>query len=285
MKKMFALGAILLSNLSFADDPSWSAPHAPYQITDNIYAVGTEGIGVYLITSPKGHILLDASTEQGATVVEANIKSLGFKLKDIKYLIENHAHSDHVGGMAKLKKDTGAKLISSKADLHALETGKLDGETLGWDDKFPKMKVDRTINDGEKVSLGDVNLQALLTPGHTKGCTSWLTESKDRGVTRRVIFVCSLTVADQRLINNNVYPTIVEDFRSTYDRLKKAEADVVLVGHPVMANLEEKRVAKEKGKGDAFVDADELQRLVAKSEEKFEAELKRQQSLPAVKAE
>jgi metallo-beta-lactamase class B len=285
MKKMFALGAILLTNLSFADDPSWSAPHAPYQITDNIYAVGTEGIGVYLITSPKGHILLDAATEQGAAVVEANIKSLGFKLTDIKYLIENHAHSDHVGGMAKLKKDTGAKLISSKADLHALETGKLDSETLDWDDKFPKMKVDRTINDSEKVSLGDVNLQALLTPGHTKGCTSWLTESKDRGVTRRVIFVCSLTVADQRLINNNVYPTIVEDFRSTYERLKKAEADVVLVGHPLMANLEDKRVAKEKGKGDAFVDADELQRLVAKSEEKFEAELKRQQSLPAVKAE
>ncbi len=285
MKKIFILGAMMLSNIAFAEDASWSAPHAPYQITDNIYAVGTEGIGVYLITSPKGHILLDAATEQGAAVVEANIKSLGFKLKDIKYLIENHAHSDHVGGTAKLKADTGAKLIASKADRFALETGKLDGETLGWDDRFPAVKVDRAINDGEKISLGNISLQAVLTPGHTKGCTSWVTESQDKGVTRRVVFVCSLTVADNRLINNKVYPPIVDDFRSTFSRLKNVKADIVLVGHPGFANLEEKRVAKEKGKADAFVDADELQRLVTTLEEKFEAELKRQQSLPPVKAE
>jgi metallo-beta-lactamase class B len=139
------LGAMLLSSFARAEDPSWSAPQAPYQVTDNIYAVGTQGIGVYLITTPKGHILLDAATEQGAGVVEANIKSLGFKLTDIKYLIENHAHSDHVGGMAKLKAATKAKLIASKADRYALETGKLDGETLGWDDKFPPVTVDRAL--------------------------------------------------------------------------------------------------------------------------------------------
>ena len=277
-KAICFLSAILISGFACAEDPTWSAPHAPYQITDNIYAVGTEGIGVYLITTPKGHILLDASTEQGAAVVEANIKTLGFKLTDIKYLIENHAHSDHVGGMAKLKAATKAKLIASKADRYALETGKLDGETLGWDDKFPPVMVDRAVNDGEKISLGGVSLRALLTPGHTKGCTSWLTESEDKGVKRRVIFACSLTVADNRLINNKVYPTIVDDFRSTFARLKNVKADILLVGHPGFANLEEKRIAKEKGKADAFVDPQLLQTFVVKAEAAFEEELKKQQA-------
>lgn len=289
MKVVSFLGAILFSNLAFADghanpilthDPSWSAPHAPYQITEHVYAVGTDGIGVYLITTPKGHILLDAATEEGAAVVEANIQSLGFKLTDIKYLIENHAHSDHVGGMAKLKADTGATVISSKADRYALEAGKLDNETLSWDDKFPPVKVDRIIVDNEKISLGGINLQAVFTPGHTKGCTSWLLQENDKGVVRNVFFAGSLTVADGRLINNKTYPGMVTDFRKTFARLKKVQADILLTGHPVMANLEEKYQAQKNGKKDAFVDTDALPKLVKKSEQKFEEELARQKNLP-----
>jgi len=269
----------LLSNFALADDPTWSAPHAPYQITDNIYAVGTEGIGVYLITSPKGHILLDASTEQGANVVEANIQSLGFKLTDIKYLIESHAHSDHAGGLAQLKKSTGAKLLASQGDRYSLEHGKLDTETLSWVDKFPPVKVDKVIADGYNLKSGDVRMQAILTPGHTKGCTSWFTESQDEGVTRRVIFACSITTADNRLINNKIYPNIVQDFRNSFARLKKINADILLVSHPGVANLEEKSIAKKNGKADAFVDPSALQSLVTNAEEKFEKELVRQQNL------
>lgn len=274
-----ALTLNLLSGYALADDPAWSAPHAPYQITDNIYAVGTEGIGVYLITTPEGHILLDAATEQGANVVEANIQSLGFKLRDIKYLIESHAHSDHVGGLAQLKKSTGAKLIASKGDRYGLEHGKLDTETFNWVDKFPPVKVDKTIADNKEISLGGVRLQAVLTPGHTKGCTSWLTESQDNGVARRVFFACSITTADSRLVNNKIYPTIVKDFRSSFARLKNITADILLVSHPGIANQEEKYIAKKEGKADAFVDSTALQKLVASSEEKFEKELARQESL------
>lgn len=267
----------LLPQISFADDPSWSAPHAPYQITDNIYAVGTAGIGVYLITTPKGHILLDAATEQGANVVEANIKSLGFRLTDIKYLIENHAHSDHVGGLAQLKKSTGATIVASQGDQHSLEHGTLDSET-NWEDKFTPVKVNKTITDGEKISLGGVQLQAVLTPGHTKGCTSWLMESPDKGKVRKVAFVCSLTTAGNKLVNNKIYPKIADDFRSTFGKLKTIQADVLLIGHPDLASLEEKSIAKKNGKADAFVDSDELQKFVKKFEIKFEEELARQQS-------
>ncbi len=275
MKTLSLLSALFFAASAFADDPSWSAPHAPYQITDNIYAVGTEGIGVYLIATPKGHILLDAATEQGAAVVEANIQSLGFKLKDIKYLIENHAHSDHVGGLAQLKKSTGAKIIASQGDRYGLEHGKLDSEA-NWEDKFPPVKVNKTIADGKELNLGGMRLQAIMTPGHTKGCTSWLTESQDKGVLRRVIFACSLTTAGNRLVNNKIYPNIAGDFRSSFVRLKGIKADILLVGHPGFANLEEKYIAKKNGKTDAFVDPDALQKLVADSEAAFEKELDKQ---------
>jgi metallo-beta-lactamase class B len=274
--KAFGLvSTLLFSSVALADDPSWSAPHAPYQITDNIYNVGTAGIAVYLITTPKGHILLDAATPEGAQVVEANIQSLGFRLKDIKYLIENHAHSDHAGGLAQLKKSTGAKLIASQGDRYALEHGTLDSEA-NWDDKFPPVKVDKTIADGKKITLGGTHLQAILTPGHTKGCTSWLTESQDKGALRRVIFVCSLTTAGNRLINNKIYPNIADDFRNSFARLKSISADILLLGHPSFANLEEKYQAQLQGKKDAFVDAEALPTLVANAAVAFEKELEKQ---------
>lgn len=278
MKFYGLLTGLMFSSIAFANDhdPSWSAPHAPYQITDNIYNVGTEGIGVYLITTPKGHILLDAATPEGANVVEANIKSLGFKLTDIKYLIENHAHSDHAGGLAQLKKSTGAKLIASQGDRYSLEHGTLDSET-NWEDQYPPVKVDKIIADGKDVSLGGIRMQAIMTPGHTKGCTSWLTESEDKGVKRTVIFACSLTTAGNKLINNKIYPNITNDFRNTFARLKTIQADILLTGHPSMAGLEEKFQAQKNGKKDAFVDPEALQNLVTKAEAKFEADLKQQQ--------
>ena len=275
MKTLSLLSILFFATFTFADDPTWSAPHAPYQITDNIYNVGTDGIGVYLITTPKGHILLDAATPEGANVVEANIKSLGFKLTDIKYLIENHAHSDHAGGLAQLKKSTGAKLIASQGDRYSLEHGTLDSDT-NWEDKYPPVNVDKIIANDRKVTLGGTHLQAIMTPGHTKGCTSWLTESMDKGVVRRVIFVCSLTTAGNKLINNKRYPGIADDFRNSFARLKEIKADILLVGHPSMANLEEKYQAQLQGKKDAFVDPDGLQKLVAKSEENFAIELNKQ---------
>ena len=275
MKTLSLLGALFFSAFAFADDPSWSAPHAPYQITDNIYAVGTAGIGVYLITTPKGHILLDAATEQGAAVVEANIQSLGFKLKDIKYLIENHAHSDHVGGLAQLKKSTGAKIIASQGDRYSLEHGKLNSDA-NWDDKFPPIKVDKIIADGEELKLGGMRLQAIMTPGHTKGATSWTIQSTSNGVERTVLMLSSLTVAGNKLIGNKTYPAIVDDFHSTFARLKGLRADLLLVCHPSFVGLEEKYQTQLQGKKDAFVNPEDLPKLVADSEIAFEKELSKQ---------
>ena len=278
MKTVGFLSVLLFSNLVFADDPSWSAPHAPFQITDHIYSVGTEGIGVYLITTPEGHILIDASTQKGADVVEANIKSLGFKLSDIKYLLENHAHDDHVGGLAQLKKSTGATLLASKADRYALENGVHHGDNENGPTKFPAIKVDKIITDGDQIRLGGMSLQTVFTPGHTSGCTSWLTRDTSKGKDYSVFFLGSLSVAGNRLANNKVDPQIVADYRKSFARTKAIQADILLIGHPSFIRLDEKHLALQNGKQDAFVDPQLLPTFIAEFEAGFEEELKKQQA-------
>jgi len=278
MKTVGFLSVLLFSNLVFADDPSWSAPHAPFQITDHIYSVGTEGIGVYLITTPEGHILIDASTQKGADVVEANIKSLGFKLSDIKYLLENHAHDDHVGGLAQLKKSTGATLLASKADRYALENGVHHGDNENGPTKFPAIKVDKIITDGEQIRLGGMSLQTVFTPGHTSGCTSWLTRDTSKGKDYSVFFLGSLSVAGNRLVNNKVDSQIVADYRKSFARTKAIQADILLIGHPSFIQLDEKHLALQNGKQDAFVDPQLLPTFIAEFEAGFEEELKKQQA-------
>lgn len=277
MKAIQILSALLFSSFAFADDPSWSEPNTPFQITDHIYSVGTKGIGVYLITTPEGHILLDGSTEKGADIVEANIKSLGFKLSDIKYLLENHAHYDHVAGLAQLKKSTGAKLLAGKADSYALEKGMHTGDNENGHTKFPAVKVDRIIADGEQIKLGGMSLQAVFTPGHTEGCTSWLTRDTSNGIDRSVFFLGSITVAGNRLFNNKVSPNIVADYRKSFARAKAIQADILLIGHPPFIQLDEKYRAQQNGKADAFINPNELKEFVAKAEAAFEDELRKQQ--------
>lgn len=218
---------------------------------------------------------MDAGPEEGAAIVEANIKTLGFKLSDVKYLLETHAHFDHVGGLAKLKADTRAKLLASAEDKPALEKGQHFGDNENGLTKFPAIKVERALKQGDEVTLGGVTLTAQLTPGHTKGCTSWTIQSPANGVTRKVIILGSLTVAGNKLAGNKTYPEIVDDYRKTFAKLKNLSADILLVGHPSFAGLEEKYQAQLQGKKGAFVNPEEFPKLVERSEREFEQELKK----------
>lgn len=276
MLKKLLLTAAFLPTIAHAGEVEWNTPHKPYHIAGNIYSVGTQGIGIYLITTPQGHILLDSGTDEGAKLVEANIQALGFKLTDVKYLIETHAHFDHVGGMARLKRDTGAIFIAAEGDRHALESGAHDIDNIygGW--SFPPVKVDRIIGDGGTLTLSDTTLTAHLMPGHTHGDTTWTMDVNDNGVVRHVLFYGSTTVAGNVLVNNKSYPTIVADYRLSFQRLKGLKADILLANHPEFANLEVKYQAQLKGKTNAFVDPQAFPKLVAKSEADFDAELKRQ---------
>ncbi len=273
-----AAGALLVTSASAQMPAAWTKPTTGFKVIGNIYYVGTEGLSAWLITSSKGHILIDGGMPQNATLVEANIKALGFKLSDVDLILNSHAHLDHSGALAQLKKATGAVVIASAGDKWALENGKYPGSEDVSYLNFPGVKVDKIVADGETLSVGSNTLKANITPGHTKGCTSWTTSVKDGSKTYKVIFWCSTSVAANRLAPNPQYPGIVADYQKTFTKLAGMQADVFLAPHPDQMNLAAKRAAMGPGKPNPFVDPRELPTVTARSKADFEAQLAKQQA-------
>jgi metallo-beta-lactamase class B len=275
-----ALAAVsVLAAPAMAQAPaSWTQPVAPFRVIDNVYYVGSAGISGWLIATPKGLILLDPGMPAYAATLEKNVEALGFHVKDIKILLISHAHFDHAGGLAKLKADTGAQLAASAGDRYALEKGVYPGWEANHAFDFTPVKVDRVVNDGDKVRLGGVTLTARLTPGHTAGCTSYLLRVRDAGVRHEAIFFCSASVAANRLAPNPQYPGIVADYRKTYALLKTIDADVYLAPHAEFFDLAGKRAAMGPGKPNPFVKPGELQHAAAEFETDFNAQLAKQEA-------
>ena len=272
-----AATALFAVSASAQTPASWTKPTTGFQVIGNIYYVGTEGLSAWLITSSKGHILIDGGMPQNAALVEANIKALGFKLSDVDLILNSHAHFDHAGALAQLKKDTGGVVISSVGDKWALENGKYPGSEDVAYLNFPAVKVDKTVADGETLSVGSNTLKANVTPGHSKGCTSWTTSVKDGAKTYKVIFFCSATVAANRLAPNPQYPGIVADYQKTFVKLAGMQADVFLAPHPDQMNMATKRAAMGAGKANPFVNPGELSSVTAKLKADFETQLAKQQ--------
>jgi len=255
----------------------WNTPTEPFNVIGNIYYVGAEGISAYLITTPDGHILLDGAFAQTAPQITANVERLGFHMRDVRYLLNSHAHVDHAAGLARLQLASGAEMVASAADRSALEAGRFPyGPTENL--AFPPIRVDRVIDDGEALTLGGVTLTALITPGHTPGCTSWLMDVTGAdGAQHRALFHCSATVAGQSLAPP-AYPNIVSDFESTFARLRTIQADVLLTNHPGMMDMDQLRARQIAGDANAFVDANALPALNARLEAAFREELARQRA-------
>ena len=249
----------------------WCRAAEPFRVAGNVYHVGTAGLSAYLITDPKGHVLIDGGLPQSAPLIAANIRKLGFRIEDVRYLLNNHAHFDHAGGLAELKRLSGAKLVASRADADDLETGRAAArpEQPG----VPPVRVDRRIGEGDTVRVGRTTLTAIMTPGHTPGATSWLMTVQHGGKPVRVLFASSLTVAGLKLPSHPGYPNAAADFRATFARLRRLNADVVLGFHPNHFGLEEKQ-AKAGAGPNPFIDPTELPRRIAAAEQAFEAELK-----------
>lgn len=255
------------------ENPSWVAPVVPYHIIDNIYFVGTEGLSSYLITSADGHILLDGALPQSADMIADNIKTLGFDISDVKILLNTHAHFDHSGGLARLKELSGGQLFASEGDRSALEGGFYLGAEDKIDYSAPPVSVDRTIADGETITLGDIVMTATITPGHTRGCTSWTMEASDGNATYSVLFFGGATVAGNRLIPPQ-YEGIVADYRKTFEITKNWRPDIFLPNHPFFANMEEKRQQLVAGDPLAFVDRETFPRMISEQGAAFEESLR-----------
>jgi metallo-beta-lactamase class B len=259
-----------------ANPPAWTKPTAPYRIGENLYFVGSAGLSSFLITTPRGHILIDSGLPGAAKSIEKSIAELGFKPRDVKILLNTHAHFDHTGGFAELKADTGAKLIASAADREALETGKYVGSEEVADYDFPPVKVDRLVKDGGTVSLGGTTLMAHLTPGHTAGCTTWTFPVKIDGVVHQAVVFCSISVAANRLVSKTrgpQYPGIVEDYRRGFAKLKSLKADVFLAPHTAQFGAEAKVARMAAGGPSPFIDPAELGVVTARYEKLFDEAL------------
>jgi metallo-beta-lactamase class B len=254
-----------------AQRATWNRPATPFRLLGNLYYVGTEGLAAYLLTDPQGHILIDGGLPESAALIAANIRALGLRIEDVRVLLINHAHFDHAGGLAELKRLSGAALAASAADRPDLEAGRAAGRDDH--DPFPAVHVDRTLVDGETVRVGATVLKTLLTPGHTRGCTSWTYEAVEAGRKLRVLFACSLTVAGQDLRGGERYPQAVADFRATFARLRGLQADVFLNFHAPVFDLRGKRARQLAGDAFAFVDAGELGRQVDLAQSAFERDL------------
>jgi len=254
----------------------WNKPTEPFKMIGNVYYVGTDGLASYLITSPQGHILVDTAMPEATSQIKANIEKLGFKVTDIKYLLNTHAHIDHTGGLAEMKAASGAQLVAGEADKPLLEGGYYPGAREETVLNFPPVKVDRTVREGDTVTIGDVTLTARETPGHSPGCTSWAFSVKDGDATRSVLIFCSGTVALNRLVTNPTYPGIVTDYRKTFARAKEMKVDVLLAPHPEMYRMQDKRAMISDGAPNPFVNPGEFNAYAATLEKAFEEGLAKQ---------
>jgi metallo-beta-lactamase class B len=249
-----------------AERKAWNAPVAPFHIIGNVHYVGAAGVSAFLIVTTEGSILLDGGLPETAPLIVRSIEALGFRLRDVKYLLNSHAHFDHAGGLAELKRLTGAPMIASGPDASALSAGAED---------MPPIVVSRVVADGDTVHLASTALTAHITPGHTKGCTTWTMTTSDGGTPYRVLFYCSTSVVD-RLVGNAGYPQIVGDYERTFARFRTMSADVFLSNHPGFFGMERKRKAMTSGAANPFVDSGELQRFVTASERDFREALGRE---------
>jgi metallo-beta-lactamase class B len=274
---LLVLAAPAASQSSSAEQRAlWNRPLAPFQIIANVYYVGTAHISAYLVTDISGHVLIDGGMEESVPQIAANIRQLGFRVEDVRYLLINHAHWDHAGGLAELKRLSGARLLASAADSPDLEHGfNADRDDLAG---FAPVAVDRHVEDGDRLRIGSAEMIAHLTPGHTRGCTTWTLRAMegDRGFD--VMFACSLTVAGRRLVGDDFYPDAARDFQASFARLRTLPVDVFLGFHDVHFDLVERRRRRLAGDALAFVDPAEARRRVDAAEAAFTAEYERQRS-------
>jgi metallo-beta-lactamase class B len=261
------LAAIAFAQRNGSQRAEWNRPMPPFRIIGNIYYVGVSGISSFLITTPDGDILLDGGLPESAHLIERNIAALGFHLNDVKYLLNSHAHFDHAGGLAELKRLSGATLVVSKPDARTVSAG---GPSM------PALAVDRTIGDNGAVQLGGTTLTAHLTPGHTPGCTTWTMTAAEKGRNYRVVFFCSTSVAGNRLVNNRQYPQIVSDYERSFATLRQMPCDVFLGAHGEFFHLDAKRALLGKGGPNPFINPAEFRAYIDESQRDFERDLKRQ---------
>jgi metallo-beta-lactamase class B len=260
------------------DMKTWNEPFEPFRVAGNIYYVGTNRMAIFLIATPAGLILLDSGFESKVPLLRRNVEALGFRFGDIKILLASHAHIDHVQGHELVRRTTGARVLVSAEDAPVIATGGKGDWAYGTAYAWVPCPVDGIIRDGEAVSLGGTTLVAHLTPGHTKGATTWTTTASDEGQERAVVFYPSGNVpTGARLVDNPDFPDVAGAFERSFAAWKAMPCDVFLGSHGSFFDLEKKwRRLKAAPRPNPFIDPLGYQRAIQDAETKFRALLSSQ---------
>lgn len=272
---------LTLGDIGFAQARPDSKPIPPFRIAGNLYYVGNHYQADYLITTSQGNILINSGFEADVPSIKMSVEKLGFKFNDIKVFLISHAHGDHSGGAALIKKETGAKYMVMDADVPVVESGgKKDfqyGNSNDPDNFYQATKVDRILHDGDQVKLGQTVLVAHHTAGHTKGCTTWTMRVAEKGKTYNVIIVGGPYVnPGYKLVHNTAYPTIAKDYEHMFSVLKSLSSDIFLGAHGMYFDLEKKYALMNEGKINPFVDTEGYKKFIAVKEHDFYTELAKQ---------
>lgn len=237
---------------SCADCPVWNKPQQPFRIYGNTYYVGPRGLTSILLTSKAGHVLIDGALPESVPQVVAHIRSLGFRIEDVKLIVNSHVHFDHGGGIAELQRLSGAKVAASPWSVEVLTksgVGKGDPQ-FGLVTPIALVPHADTLRDGQTISVGDIKLTAHFTPGHTPGGTSWTWKSCEGGRCLSLVYSDSMTPVSSdgfRFSDSREYPTAIQDFKKSFAFLRAAPCDILLTSHPDASGLWRRLERRERG--------------------------------------
>ena len=279
------LVVVLASQWKAAIRRNRSIPDEPFRIAGNLYYVGSTGVTAFLLTGPEGHVLIDGGYPETGALIQGSIAKLGFRVSDVKVLLNSHAHFDHAGGLRELQNASGAKLWISEGDADLVARGGKGDRAFGplrflGLGQFPAPRIDNRFKDGDTIRVGPLALTAHVTGGHTPGCTSWSFPVVDGDRELLAVSICSLTLLPfTSLVEPETYPGIRSDYERSFRTLKALPADIFLASHGNFFDLDRKRRARGTA-GDSvapFLDRDGYLAFIDRAEKAFREELADQQ--------
>jgi metallo-beta-lactamase class B len=272
MKRTLFVLLVFAAPLYAQTNPDWHRAIPGFKIAGNLYWVGTADLAVYLINTPAGNILINSDFPEDVPLIRKSIEQLGFKYADTKILLSSHAHGDHDAATSIIQKETGARVMVMDGDVAEVESTR-PGR--------PGARVDRVLHDGDTVTLGGSTLTAHLTPGHTKGCTTWTMQVNDSGRRLNAVIIGSPNVnAGTALVSNKNYPQIAQDYVKTFKVLKSLPVDLFLGAHGAYFGMLAKYDRLKTGGANPFIDPAGYKAYVEEREATFLKELEKQKQSP-----
>ena len=265
LRLLIIWAALLCTMVASAARDDWSRPFPGHRVIGNLYAVGGYDLAVFLITTDQGHILINTGLEDSVQMIRGNIRSLGYRMEDVRILLSQQAHWDHTAGLAEIKKVTGAQMWATQKDARILEDGGFSDPHFGGQVSFKPVGVDRIIAEGEVIALGDLRLTVHGHPGHTEGSSSYSMIVHENGKDYQVVIANMGT----KLLQEPTYPGVADDFASTYRKQKAMPVDVWVAAHGSQYGLHDKWQPGQTYDPNTFVDPEGFKMAVEALEKRY----------------